>query len=81
MSMKCPDIRGRNVTDSVALADLRGALCVRPGPKCSQFHAVFRKIWQNHSLAPPPQPEGLVPPSYGNHESAYELILIGKLAA
>ena len=23
------------------------------GPKCSQFHAVFRKIWQNHMLAPP----------------------------
>ena len=24
------------------------------GPKCSQFHAVFWKIWQNHMLAPPP---------------------------
>ena len=23
------------------------------GPKFSQFHAVFRKIWQNHMLAPP----------------------------
>ena len=33
-----------------AVADLGG----RPyGPKFSQFHAVFRKIWQNHMLAPP----------------------------
>ena len=23
------------------------------GPKFSQFHSVFRKIWQNHMLAPP----------------------------
>ena len=23
------------------------------GPKFSQFHAVFRKIWQNYMLAPP----------------------------
>ena len=23
------------------------------GPKFSQFHAVFRKMWQNHMLAPP----------------------------
>ena len=27
---------------------------MRPyGPKFSQFHAGFRKIWQNHMLAPP----------------------------
>ena len=25
------------------------------GPKFSQIHAVFRKIWQNHMLVPPPQ--------------------------
>ena len=25
------------------------------GPKFSQFHAVFCKIWQNHMLAPPPE--------------------------
>ena len=25
-----------------------------PGPKFSQFHAVFWKIWQNCMLAPPP---------------------------
>ena len=31
-------------------------------PKFSQFHAVFRKIWQNHMLAPPL--EGWRPP-YG----------------
>ena len=30
------------------------------GPKFSQFHAVFRKIWQNHMLAPPP-PQGWRP--------------------
>ena len=24
------------------------------GPKCSQFHAVFGKIWQDRVLAPPP---------------------------
>ena len=33
------------------------------GPKFSQFHAVFRKIWQNHMLAPP---GGLAPPPTGN---------------
>ena len=32
------------------------------GPKFSQFHAVFRKMWQNHMLAPP---GGSAPPSYG----------------
>ena len=26
-------------------------------PKFSQLHAVFRKIWQNHRLAPPPRRE------------------------
>ena len=35
------------------VADLGGR--VPPyGPKFSQFHVVFRKIWQNHMLAPPP---------------------------
>ena len=32
-------------------------------PKCSQFHAVFRKIWQNHILVPPPG--GLAPLLWG----------------
>ena len=32
-------------------------------PKCSQFHAIFSKIWQNRML--PPLPGGLEPPSYG----------------
>ena len=41
-----------------AVADLRGGappMLVSPyDPKFSQFHVVFRKIWQNHMLAPPP---------------------------
>ena len=32
------------------------------GPNFSQFHAVFRKIWQNHMLAPPWR---VGAPSYG----------------
>ena len=39
-----------------AVADLGGAPSGTPpahGPKFSQFHAVFRKIWQNHMLVPP----------------------------
>ena len=44
--------------------------CASPyGPKISQFHAVFRKIWQNHMLAPP-QGGGLAPPPMGNPGSA-----------
>ena len=38
------------------MADLGARdLGARPpyGPKFSQFHAVFHKIWQNHMLAPP----------------------------
>ena len=38
------------------------------GPKFSQFHAVFRRIWQNHML-PPPTGE-LAPPPTGNPGSA-----------
>ena len=34
------------------------------GPKCSQFHEVFRKIWQNHMLAPPTL-RRVGTPSYG----------------
>ena len=37
------------------------------GPKFSQFHAVFCKIWQNHMLTPP---GGLAPPPTGNPRSA-----------
>ena len=36
------------------MADLEGARAPPNGPKFSQFHAVFRKIWENHMLAPPP---------------------------
>ena len=41
----------------ISVADLRGRPRHVPptyGPKCSQFHAVFWKIWQNHMLASPP---------------------------
>ena len=44
--------------------------CVKPVAdlgKFSQFHAVFRKIWQNHMLA---SPRGLAPPPTGNPGSA-----------
>ena len=34
----------------LSMADPTG---VAYGPKFSQFHAVFRKIWQNRMLAPP----------------------------
>ena len=53
------------------VADLGGgAPGARPpyGPKFSQFHAVFREIWQNHMLAPPPG--GLTPPPTDNPGSA-----------
>ena len=46
------------------MADLRG----REGPKFFQFHAVFRKIWQNHKLAS--LPGELAPPPRGNPGSA-----------
>ena len=39
----------------------RGGPGAPPGPKFSQFHAVFHKIWQNHMLAPPPPQEGWRP--------------------
>ena len=35
------------------VADFGGRAPPPHGPKCSQFHAVFGKIWQNHMLAPP----------------------------
>ena len=44
------------------VADLGGsARCPPHGPKFSQFHAVFREIWQNHMLVPHPPPEGSRP--------------------
>ena len=53
------------------VADLRGAppASAPPygSPKFSQFHAVFRKIWQDRMLAPP---RGLAPPPAGNPGSA-----------
>ena len=54
------------------MADLGGVPSARPpyGPKFSQFHAVFHKIWQNHMLAPP---RGLAPPPTGNPGSAPDL--------
>ena len=55
------------------MADL-GPTAPPPGPKCSQFHAVFCKMWQNHMLAHPPPPplrhRGLVPHPMGNPRSA-----------
>ena len=47
------------------VAGFRGAPPARAlpySPKCSQFHAVFRKFWQNHMLAPPWR---VGAPSYG----------------
>ena len=46
-------------------------------PKFSQFHAVFRKIWQNHMLAihpTPPPSGGLAPPPTGNPGSAPDFV-------
>ena len=53
------------VRHMIAVADPRGRPRRVPpyGPKFSQFHAVFWKIWQNHMLAPPPRRVGA--PSYG----------------
>ena len=45
-----------------SVVDLRKTPLRPPGPKFSQFHAVFRKIWQNHMLAPPPLQGILDPP-------------------
>ena len=55
-----------------SVADLGGLHPASPpprpqGPKFSQFHAVFCKIWQNHMFAPP---GGLAPPPMGNPGSA-----------
>ena len=59
-----------NFTVWTAVADPRGdAPGARPlphGPKFSQFHAVFRKIWQNHMLAPPPTGNPVSAPVKGN---------------
>ena len=44
------------VRHMIAVADPRGEPPARApphGPKFSQFHAVFWKIWQNHMLVPP----------------------------
>ena len=41
------------VTNLFTVADLAPPP-PRYSPKFSQFHVVFRKIWQNHMLAPPP---------------------------
>ena len=65
----------RNGTSGLytTVADLRGGGRPRRsppphGPKCSQFHAVFWKFWQNHRLAP--HPGGLALPPTGNPGSA-----------
>ena len=56
----------RKRNSKLAVADLGGGgPGSRPpphGPKFSQFHAVFHKIWQNHMLAPPWR---VGAPSYG----------------
>ena len=49
------------VKQSLALADLGGTPGPPPpyGPKFSQFHAAFGKVWQNRMLTskpPPPHP-------------------------
>ena len=49
------------------VADLRGREGRPPGPKFSQFHAVFGKIWQNRMLV---LPRELAPPPRGNPGSA-----------
>ena len=56
----------------MTIASLSGGSTARPpyGPKFSQFHVVFQKIWQNHMLVPPPPPRGLAPPPTGNPGSA-----------
>ena len=46
------------------------------GPKSSQFHALFWKIWQNRMLMPP---RGLVPPPLGNPGSAPVRLLLSLL--
>ena len=52
----------------LSVTDLRGARGTPPRmSKFFQFHAVFRKIWQNRMLAPPGE---LVPPPWGNLGSA-----------
>ena len=58
-----------------SVADLGG------GAKFSQFHAVFRKVWQNHMLATPWRvgaPGGLASPHTGNPGSATGGIGYGK---
>ena len=52
------------------MADLRGRH-ISYGPISSQFHAVFRKFWQNLMLGPPPPPpRALATPPTGNPGSA-----------
>ena len=45
------------------------------GPKLSKFHAVFCKIWQNHTLAPP---GGLAPLPTGIPLSAPDGICVNR---
>ena len=56
----------KKILDPPPVSDLGGAPGPAPyGPKCSQFHAVFRKIWQNQNHMLPPPPCRVGAPSYG----------------
>ena len=58
------------ISTQTQVAGLRDAPAYPPySPKCSQFHAVIRKIWQNRMLAAP-LPQGLEPPPTRNRGSA-----------
>ena len=58
------------------VTDLRGGGASTYGPKFSQFHAVFRKIWQNHMLT---SPGGLASPLRGILDSSTKNTNIGKI--
>ena len=57
----------------IAVADLGGREGAPPpwAPKFFQFHAVFRKIWQNHMLA---TPWGFAPPPLGSWRPPGEIL-------
>ena len=59
----------QKVKKPLSFSDLGGGPQGPPpyGPKCSQFHAVFQKIWQFRMLASPGR---LAPPPMGNPGSA-----------
>ena len=65
---------------SWSVGDLGGCKGRAPpwAPKFFRFHAVFRKIWQNRMLAPPP---GELAPPWGNPGSAADgVTLFGTIS-